>query len=170
MVRVNPATLLCAALLLASLSVENASFSNYLTQVPRNAHRHPMLGDAREEILPGVEIVEVVLDKGSIKENRVRSRDGRYEAFTSFPVFRIYFVARRAGKVYEVRGLPLDYRPFSDLVWVNNRTLVFDRWSQPHYGVHYVVDVRRKKLVMAAVFPDQFYLDQQSPKAHRKKQ
>ena len=38
------------------------------------------------------------------------------------------------------------------LIRENNRTLVFDRWSQPHYGIHSVVDVRRKKLVMASAF------------------
>jgi hypothetical protein len=66
-----------------------------------------------------------------------------------------------SGKVFEIEGLPLEHRPFSDLVWVENRYLIFDRWSQPHYGMHYVVDALEKKLILATPFPDQFYLDQQ---------
>jgi hypothetical protein len=126
-----------------------------------------------EQVLPGVEIAEVTLEKIVSKENLVLSRDGRYEAFTSYhpyqsPSFRIYFVERQIARVYEVRGLPLLHRPFTHLLWVNNRTLVFDRWSQPHYGIHYVVNARRKKLERASAFPDEFYLQQQNPKARQK--
>jgi hypothetical protein len=66
--------------------------------------------------------------------------------------------------VFEVEGIPLEHRPISDLVWTDDRYLVFDRWSQPHYGMHYVVDVAKKTLILATPFPDQFYLDQQKPK------
>ena len=68
------------------------------------------------------------------------------------------------GRVFEVEGIPLEHRPISDLVWIGDRYLVFDRWSHPHYGMHYVVDVLKKKLILAKPFPDQFYLDQQKPK------
>jgi len=165
--------IVCAALLLllGSLSGEAAS-SAYV--VAQDAHRHLRLGDVREQILPDVEIAEVTLDKSVSKENLARSRDGRYEAFTSYnpdqsPSFRIYFAESRTGKIYEVCGLPLPHRPFSDLAWVNNRMLAFDRWSQPHYGIHYAVNVTGKKLVRASAFPDEFYLEQQRPKARRKK-
>ena len=60
-----------------------------------------------------------------------------------------------SGKVFEIEGIPLEYRPFSDLVWVDNRYLVFDRWSQPHYGMHYVVDTLNKKLILSTPFSDQ---------------
>ena len=67
-------------------------------------------------------------------------------------------------KIFEIEGIPLEHRPYSDLVWVGTRYLVFDRWSQPHYGMHYVVDIQRKKVILAHPFPDQFFLDQQKPK------
>jgi hypothetical protein len=128
----------------------------------------------REQIIHDVEIAEVTLDKGVTRENLARSRGGRYEAFTSYqpgqlPSYRIYFAERGTGKVYEVRGLPLPHRPFSDLVWVSGRTLAFDRWSQPHYGIHYVVSVRGRKLLRASAFPDEFFLEQQRTKPRRKK-
>jgi hypothetical protein len=159
----------CAAFLLVSLGVESTICANVGVQSSR-AHRHSRFEDLREEILPDVEIVEVVLDKSAKKEHLVRSPDKRYEAFTSYPIFTIYYLESSTGRVYEVRGLPLPHRPFSDLVWLNNRTLAFDRWSQPHYGIHYAVNVKEKKLVMASAFPDDFYLEQQGVKPRRKKQ
>ena len=164
-----------AAILLGSLSGEAASPAYIAAQGSSHGHHHLKLSDLSAQVLPGVEIAEVTLEKIVSKEHLERSRDGKYEAFTLYdpdqsPSFRIYFVERQIRKVYEVRGLPLPYRPFSDLVWVNNQTLVFDRWSQPHYGIHYVVNVRTKKLERAAAFPDAFYLQQQNPKTRRKKE
>lgn len=165
----------CAALLLGSLSREAASSAYVAAQASSDAHRHLKLSDVMEQVLPGLEIAQVTLEKIVSKENLVLSRDGRYEAFTSYhpdqsPSFRIYFVERQIGRVYEVRGLPLLHRPFSYLLWVNNWTLVFDRWSQPHYGIHYVVNARRKKLERASAFPDEFYMQQQNRKARQKKE
>ena len=165
---------LCAALLFSSLSGEAVVASRAAVQAARDAHRHLRLGDVMEEVVHDVEISEVTLDKSVLKENLTRSRDGRYEAFTTYhpgqnPGFRVYFAERLKGKVYEVRGLPLPHRPFSDLTWVNNRTLAFDRWSQPHYGIHYVVNVKGKRLVRALAFPDEFYLEQQKPRQRRRK-
>lgn len=163
--------LLFAALLVGSFCGMASSSAYLVVQKPVDAHRHLKLGDVMQQVLPDVEVAEVSLDKSVMKENPARSRDRRYEAFTSSDPtqFRIYFIERGTGKVYEVRGLPLPYRPFSNLSWVNNRTLVFDRWSQPHYGIHYAIDAREKKLVKAAAFPDEFYLEQQRPKPPRNK-
>jgi hypothetical protein len=165
--------ILCAALLLCSSGLETGPSAYAAAQASRVAHRHLGIGDVTKQVRPDVEIAEVILDASVTRENLARSRDGRYEAFSAYhpeqpPSFRVYFVERATGKAYEVRGLPLPHRPFSDLVWTNNRTLVFDRWSQPHYGIHYALDVRRKKLVKASAFPDEFYLEQQRPRARRK--
>lgn len=167
------AILLCAALLVSSLTNAVPSSANVVAQNSVDAYRHLKLGDVMEQALPDVEVAEVTLDRSLTKENLARSRDRRYEAFTSYhpdqsPSFRIYFVERATRKVYEVRCLPLPYRPFSNLSFVNNRMLVFDRWSQPHYGIHYAVNVREKRLVTAGAFPDEFFLEQQKPKARRK--
>lgn len=163
-----------ASLALCLLVWVAGSSAHVAGQASRGAHRHPRLGDVRGQVRPDVEVTEVTLEKGLTRENVARSRDGRYEAFTAYHSgqstgFSIYFVEKATGKAYEVRGLPLPHRPFSDLVWTNNRTLVFDRWSQPHYGIHYAVNVRRRKLVAASAFPDEFYLEQQRPKPTRKR-
>ena len=67
-----------------------------------------------------MEIAEVILDKSVSKKSLAQTRDGRYEAFASHhpdqaASFRVYFMERGTGKVYEVRGLPLPHRPFSAL-------------------------------------------------------
>ena len=67
----------------------------------------------------------------------------------------------QGGQTYEIQGIPLPHRPFSDLKWVADKFLVFDRWSNPHYGIHYVVNAVERKVVLARPFPDQFYLDSQ---------
>jgi hypothetical protein len=67
----------------------------------------------------------------------------------------VYFEDSSVGKVYEIQ-MPsfLPGRPFSSLVWVTDEILVFDQWTQPHHGVHYAVNVREKKLILASPFPD----------------
>jgi hypothetical protein len=163
-----------AAILLCALVGEAGRPAHVSAQASRGAHRHLRLSDVREQIIDDVEIAEVTLGEGVTRENLARSRGGRYEAFTAYhdgqlPGYRIYFAERGAGKVYEVRGLPLPHRPFSDLVWINSSTLAFDRWSQPHYGIHYVVSVSGRKLLRASAFPDEVFLEQQRTKPRRKK-
>ena len=59
--------------------------------------------------------------------------------------------------------LPLPHRPLSDLVWVMDRYLVFDRWSTPHYGIHYVLDAPEQRLILAVPFADSLFLESQRP-------
>jgi hypothetical protein len=37
---------------------------------------------------------------------------------------------------------------------VGDRTLLFDRWSSPRFGVHYAVDVVRGAVIVAKTFHD----------------
>lgn len=70
-------------------------------------------------------------------------------------------------KVFELEGIPFEWRDYDDLVWLEDRYLVFDHWTHPHYGRHFVVDFAQKKLVLMVPFPDDFYLefDQKNQKA-----
>ena len=97
-------------------------------------------------------MVETSLEAGVKKENLITSRNLRYDAFTISGT-RLLVTDRKTAKVFEVRGLPMEWRPFSDLAWQDNQTLVFDRWSQPHHGVHYQINVKLKKLIRAVPFP-----------------
>lgn len=76
-------------------------------------------------------------------------------------VDRVCILEVRTGKRYQLAGIPLPYRPISGLVWLNDHLLAFDRWSQPHYGIHYVVDVQKYSVVLSAPFPDSLMLQRQ---------
>ena len=88
----------------------------------------------------------------------VRSPNKQWRAFVAESAAesggRVRIESVSSEETYELRDLPLPYRPISHMVWITDRYLAFDRWSQPHYGVHYVVDVVARKLVLAAAFPD----------------
>ncbi|HVQ38720.1 MAG TPA: hypothetical protein VMS31_14375 [Pyrinomonadaceae bacterium] len=129
-----------------------------------NSHRH--FGVTRSgvgEHIPKFAMVEASLEAGIKKEDLQTDRSRKYDAFTSDGT-RLFVTERGQGRTFEIRGLPLEWRPFSNLTWANNQTLMFDRWSQPHYGVHYSVNVKSRTLIAAAPFPDKFYLEQQRPK------
>jgi len=135
-----------------------------LRQGSTKGHRHITLSESvLGNVAPDFSMVETSLVAKAQKENVITNRNRTYEAFTVSGT-RLFVVERRTKKNFEIHGLPLEWRPFSDLVWKNRYLLVFDRWSQPHYGVHYVVDVKSKRLVTAATFPDEVYLEQQRPK------
>lgn len=107
-------------------------------------------------------MAETQLEADLKKEKLRTSRNRKYDAFT-VSGNRLFVVERPTRKIFEIRGLPFEWRPFSNLTWADNQTLMFDRWSQPHYGVHYAVNVNSRKLLIAAPFPDKFYLEQQRP-------
>ena len=117
-------------------------------------HRHYGVNrSAAGTDIPEFSMGEVSLEANTKKESLVSNRTRTYNAFTVDQT-RLFVIERSTGKVFEIRGLPLEWRPFSDLTWANDHTLMFDRWSQPHYGVHYSVDIKEKRLTAAVPFPD----------------
>ena len=156
-------THLRTGMLLVSLITLNICVS---AQTPKS-HRH--LGGADKSTavdIPAFAMVETSLEPKIKRENVVTSRNRKHAAFTVDDT-RLFVSDRQAQKILEITGLPLEWRPFSNLTWASNEILVFDRWSQPHYGVHYEVNVRSRKLLVAVPFPDKFYLEQQRPKRQK---
>lgn len=142
-------------ILVSALIVVLGLCPNASSQTSRasRAHRHIGIGKSVGVDIPEFSMVETSLEAGAKKENLITSRNRRYDAFIVSDT-RLLVSDRTTGKTFEVRGVPMEWRPFSDLVWVDNQTLVFDRWSQPHHGVHYEINVARKKLIKAVPFPD----------------
>jgi hypothetical protein len=60
---------------------------------------------------------------------------------------RIFIENIHTSQIYEIQGLPLRWRPFSNLAWVTDHILTVDRWSQPHYGIRYTIDVVEMKII-----------------------
>lgn len=132
-----------------------------------DVHEQPWHTTMADDIL----IMQVpVIDKDP-RRNVVVNPNQTMVAFTvkaggppDWQLEHVYFQDLQSKERFVILGVPLPYRRFSDLTWVQDRYLVFDRWSQPHYGIHYVVDALEKKVLLATPFPDQFYLDSQGPK------
>lgn len=133
-------------------------------QTAPRAHRHP--GNAPSmlrEIEPDVSFVETTLAEGAQIEARVKNKNRTFEAFLVDKT-QIFVKDLKSGKIFEIKGLPFESRYFSDLVWADNQTLMFDRWAQPRYGNHYAFNVVRKKLTAAVPFPDESTLKQKPVK------
>jgi hypothetical protein len=106
------------------------------------------------EIAPDISFIRATPPETGKRENLRKTADGRFIAYTaSVGSERLFVKDTRTRAVYEVRGIPLEHRPFSDLRWYGRSRLVLDRWSQPHHGMHYELDVRQKRLVVAYAFP-----------------
>lgn len=132
-----------------------------IAQIPK-VHRHPgRMESMLKEVGPEFSISEATLEKGFKKENAVTNKNRTFEAFTVSDI-RIFVKNLKSGKVFELKGLPFEWRDFSDLAWSDNQTLMFDRWVEPHYGNHYAVNVVRQKLLDATPFPDAFMLKQKT--------
>ena len=116
------------------------------------------------DLAPDVKVVPIVPPVNVTRDQQVTTKNAyafvvpRRDA-SEPQVEYVYFNVH--GVHYRVEGLPIPHRPISNLVWATPRYLTFDRWSQPHHGMHYVVDTKRLTLVHATPFPDQFALEQQ---------
>jgi hypothetical protein len=130
------------------------SVSGTVAQPKDRAHQHSAGIDMLSEIAPGVTIIRVDSRKVAVRQDICRSKDRRFIAFiTSAGSERLFIEDRQLKIVSEVRGIPLENRPFNDLGWTAQNRLKFDRWSQPHHGMHYELDVRSKRLIVAYAFP-----------------
>lgn len=127
-------------------------------------HRHINPSESMLQDFVDVLICELWPEKSWKRENVTTNKEKTYTAFTVCHPLpppdqdscqeQIYFEEKKTGKVYEVNGLLMPHRPFSDLAWASDDTLLFDRWSQPHYGFHYAVNVKALRLVAAHSFTD----------------
>jgi hypothetical protein len=150
-------------LLFAAVSVDGGD-SPIAIATLADPHEHVVRLASDPTLAPEVEIVASEPPPGRARENEATSPNGKWRAFTTAllaPPDRIFFEAAVGGAVFEIRGLPMSHRPFSALAWLDDRHLVFDRWSQPHYGVHYVIDVEERRVVELCPFPDRWFLEQQ---------
>ena len=138
-------------LALVGIALLNTSILSQSRNTSSKAHRHLGTTQSVAVDIPEFSMAETSLEPDVKMEKLVMSRNKKYDAFTVDGT-RLFVTERETKKIFEIKGLPLEWRPFSDLSWVNNQTLMFDRWSQPHYGVHYVVNVKTRKLLVVSPF------------------
>jgi hypothetical protein len=125
----------------------------------RDPHKHVIAVHERPWSLEDAPEVKLVRVRDRLRgEDTVVSPNRRWRAYVAFVKEesggRVRIESVKSGETFEIRGVPLPYRPISSLVWVDDRYLAFDRWSQPHHGLHYLVDVPQRRVVLARAFPD----------------
>ncbi|MBN1483809.1 MAG: PD40 domain-containing protein [Chloroflexia bacterium] len=156
--------LLCSLLLLQGCQPPQES-GRAANPTPTDPHQHVVdvvPATPLPEIAAGFAFVRVTLDPQAERYQITPNRAGTRRAFciqeqapSGGWVERLIVEDLAQGSLYEIQGLPLPWRPFSDLAWLDEDVLVFDRWAQPHYGTHYAVDVRQGTLLLASPFSDQ---------------
>ena len=71
---------------------------------------------------------------------------------------RVYLTEIKTGNTYVITGEPIEVevmRPVDELKWLDNERLSYERWTNPHFGRRYVVNVRTRKQVGAWILRDE---------------
>ena len=71
---------------------------------------------------------------------------------------RVFVTDLGTDETYEITGEELFVeanRPVDNLKWTSNDTLIYERWTGPHFGHRYVIDFKQKKQTGAFVLSDQ---------------
>ncbi len=118
--------------------------------------------------LPSGDLADAVEKDASGKSTLRMSADKHYEA-SVFCVpskstevtgcgHRVFILDLQTDENYEIVGEELFVeagRMIDSLKWVNNYTLSYERWTGPHFGHRYVVDVKAMKQTDAFTLSDQ---------------
>lgn len=111
----------------------------------------------QQEIGSSIRVVESAVESGVSRHNVVSSNNNLYQAFTvCLPkpgvdgcLEALFIEETKTGRFYEIQGVPIEWRPFSNLFWTREDLLIFERWSNPNFGYRYTVDIKAKKLIKA---------------------
>ena len=118
--------------------------------------------------LPSGDLADSVEKDGFGKSTLRMSPDKRYQASvfcvpsgtSGVPgcVHRVFVYDLQTDENYEIVGEELfieTARLIDRLKWIDSHTLSYERWTNPHYGHRYVVDMQKMKQVNAFVLSDQ---------------
>lgn len=121
------------------------------TSIPTQTHTHKTSTSILDQVRDSVAVVAVdTVPDYTLWQNMTPSADGRYLAFTApLPLGESLFIRDMTSQVvYEVVGIPLPWRPFANLTWVED-VLSVDRWANPTSGAHYEIDMNQQQLIRA---------------------
>lgn len=117
--------------------------------------------------LPTGDLAEKVQTDGAGNSTLKMSADKRYEVSVfcipsgskEVPncVARVFILDLQTDENYEIVGEELGTeagRPVDEIKWINSHTLSYERWTGPHFGHRYIVDVKAMKQVDAFMLTD----------------
>ena len=105
----------------------------------------------------------VIAPEENWRSNYVTNTGGTYRAFTVCGLDscqeRILIENLDTEQIYEFGfSARMNWRPISHLRWLDDNTLLFDQWSQPHYGFEFAVDVQDQRLVLYVLITDECFV------------
>jgi hypothetical protein len=117
--------------------------------------------------LPEGDLAEKIEKYGSGKSTLAESPDKIRQAFVfcvpsgskdvSSCVRRVFVTDLGTDETYEIKGEELFIeanRLVDNLKWITNTTLSYERWTGPHLGRRYVVDLKQMKQTGAFILSD----------------
>jgi hypothetical protein len=72
-------------------------------------------------------------------------------------VHRVFITDLGTDETYEITGEELSIeanRPVDNLKWISNFILSYERWTNPHFGHRYVVDLKQMRQTSAYILSD----------------
>jgi hypothetical protein len=118
--------------------------------------------------LPSGDLAGKVEKDGSGKSTLRMSADKRYEASVfcvpsgssevTGCVHRVFILDLQTDENYEIVGEELFIeagRLIDNLKWIDRHTLSYERWTGPHFGHRYVVNLKSMKQTDAFILSDQ---------------
>lgn len=118
--------------------------------------------------LPEGDIAETLERDGRGRSTLAESPDQIHQTFVycvpsgskdvSSCVRRVFFTDLGTDITYEITGEELFIeanRIVDNLKWIDNRTLSYERWTEPHFGHRYVVDIKQMRQIGAFILSDQ---------------
>ena len=110
------------------------------------------------------ELTETVINlELSWQSDFVTNTAGTLRAFTACDPDlcheRIFVEYLDTGQTYEFWfSTRMNWRPISQLRWLDDDILLFDQWSQPHYGFEFAVDVQQRRLLLYLIVVDECFV------------
>ena len=118
--------------------------------------------------LPSGDLADSIEKDGFGKTTLRMSSDKRYQAsvfcvtsgMSDVPgcLHRVFIGDLQTDENYEIVGEELYIetgRLIDGLKWIDSHTLSYERWTNPHYGHRYVVDMEKMKQVNAFILSDE---------------
>ena len=137
-------------------------------RVVSDAHSSKILSIRKAANLPKGDLADKIEKDAGGRPILAESRDKVRQAFVlcvpsgskevTSCVNRVFVTDLGADVTHEITGEELFIeanRPVDKLKWVTNYTFSFERWTGPHFGHRYIIDIKKMKQTGAFILTDQ---------------
>lgn len=109
---------------------------------------------ADDEVTKNIKFLEVAEYAGNIIKEIKNDKFGVSVVSDKNNQEQIYFQDLKTKKICQIIGIMNEHRPFSDLMFILPTVLVFNRYSNPHHGIEYEINLAERKVIHAKIISD----------------